>query len=355
MCQKKMSREERFRSWVFTINNYDEDQKVYVRDELFLRYGLTYLVVGDETGAEGTPHLQGYLRFKHGKTASAVQECLNPGHQWAGAWHKNANGSGVDSKVYCSKEHLLVELGVVPASGPKVSPSTRGTSFERFRRDAERGAPGMWEKHTATLIKHHSGASACIAHYMNMHIKPDPIIIVAWGGTGTGKSRWACDSFGRDAATAYWVTPGHGRIWWGGYTQQRVVVFDDFTPENLPVQHFKLLCDRYAYRVEPKGSQVAFTSKYIVFTSNEDPRRWYRNPDITDETKDVHWQAVQRRLGLLRKHPNPNANVVFFDGVQQHINFALLPEQVAGEDDDSSVSDDSVTVAMSSSSVSESL
>ena len=44
------------KNWVFTINNYKEDEKVPHKDV------VDYMVVGKEVGAEGTPHLQGYAQ-----------------------------------------------------------------------------------------------------------------------------------------------------------------------------------------------------------------------------------------------------------------------------------------------------
>ena len=132
-------------------------------------------------------------------------------------------------------------------------------------------------------------------HYSSRRAKPNPKIYICWEETGTGKSKWAFDAFGGNSDTCYWVAPGFGRIWWGGYEGQHTVIFDDFTPDSMPVQHFKLMTDRYAYRVEGKGTQMAFTSKTIVFTTNANPKSWYRDAFLS-EGDDSHWKAVQRRL-----------------------------------------------------------
>ncbi len=316
---------ERGRGWVFTINNYSEEQCAFIKDWKTPQY----LVVGKEKGANGTPHLQGYAYFANALRASSLQRALTNGGKWPGAWHSMAFGGPEANKKYCSKEDLLVEHGEAP-TGRGANLSRGNSSLSDFRAAVARGstADELWETHTSVLIRHVGGAQACITHYANRREKPVPRIFVAWGSTGTGKSKWAADSFGRNSRDVYWVSPGWGRIWWGGYTQQETVIFDDFTPSQLPLQHFKLLCDRYSYRVEPKGGQLPFTSTNIVFTSNVDPALWYRTPEL-EEDEDEHWKAVQRRIG--------DGVMKFGDG-QDHLLYTPIKKELivdlSSDDDD---------------------
>lgn len=322
----------RARGWVFTINNYSEAQLIYVRDKLFEAGKLKYLIVGKEVApTTGTPHLQGYLFRDSDFTGGRVKKLLNPDGIGKFAWFKNADGNADHSKVYCSKDHVLVEKGTRPkgAKNGDKPPNPLHELHEAIKSGTK--STGLWDTHYNPLMRYSSGAQACMAHYANMKLKPVPTILVAWGKTGTGKSRWACDSFGRGHDKAYWVTPGYGRIWYGGYDQQDAIIFDDFVPSNLPIQQFKLLTDRYSFFVEPKGMQVAMTSKYIIFTSNEDPKGWYRNPDIMEEADDHHWQAVQRRL---------EGGVMEFDGIQPHIPFMPIKIEPIDVDDDDDDDDD---------------
>ncbi len=299
------------RGWVFTINNYVDAQCGFLKGWEQPKY----LVVGKEVGTSGTPHLQGYVYFKDAVSASALQQHLTGHGMWPGAWHQPARGGPEANKAYCSKEHLLVEKGEPPSKGPG---HAIGTPLDRYVSAVKNGDSlhSLWESHTNVMIRNNAGATAMRNHYMDRRLKPEPKIFVLWGKTGTGKSKWARDSFGSDADTVYWVSPGYGRLWWGGYDGQETTVFDDFTPDQLPMHHFKLLTDRYSYRVEGKGTQMPFVSKYIVFTSNVDPKRWYRSWDL-EESQDLHWKAVQRRL---------EGSDVYFDGKQQHLLYKIVPK-----------------------------
>ena len=60
---------DRSRTWCFTINHYSaetEDDLDTVIEKL-VGLGSVHMVIGKETGDSGTPHLQGFVRFKNQK------------------------------------------------------------------------------------------------------------------------------------------------------------------------------------------------------------------------------------------------------------------------------------------------
>ena len=298
----------RGRAWVFTINNYTKPQEKYIAEVLYEAGKCQYLIAGRETGENGTNHLQGYVYFDCAKSAARVQSLLCPRGDMTGAWHALARGNPTEATAYCRKENnLLVETGTLPrgvgrCGGPiekrADNPDGLNAKLLEFQRDAKKGIKqaGLWEKHASVMIRYTSGCAKMVENYMNQGTKPVPTVFVLWGGTGTGKSHWVMDSFGRDTSKVYWVTCGGGKIWWGGYEQQQAVVFDDFQAKNMDMQLFKLITDKYSCRVEPKGAQYPLTAKYYIFTTNENPDKWYRDPSITEEHEDAHYLACQRRI-----------------------------------------------------------
>lgn len=75
------------RRWCFTLNNYDakeEDELLSLASgEVRSDIGLRFIIVGRETGASGTPHLQGYVEFMHGVSLDTVKRrlaCLQRAH-----------------------------------------------------------------------------------------------------------------------------------------------------------------------------------------------------------------------------------------------------------------------------------
>lgn len=84
----------RSRSWIFVWNNYDE-KNVDTLVSYFKLRGILY-VFQEETGANGTPHLQGVIKFKNAVCMSFQKELSNVIHwERCRSWPK--------STKYCSK------------------------------------------------------------------------------------------------------------------------------------------------------------------------------------------------------------------------------------------------------------
>lgn len=105
-------------------------------------------------------------------------------------------------------------------------------------------------------------------------------VIVITGPTGTGKSRYAMDTY----PGAYWKPNSK---WWDGYMGQEDIIIDEFYGW-LPWSFFLALLDRYPLICETKGGHVQMTAKRIVICSNQDPRLWYQ--------KVNNFPALQRRV-----------------------------------------------------------
>lgn len=86
----------RCRRWCFTLNNPGpEDLSHLSRD--FNKLGAKW-IIGEEVGAEGTPHLQGYVEFKNQTSWSTIKRLSTRAH-----WEK-AKGNQQQNVRYCSKE-----------------------------------------------------------------------------------------------------------------------------------------------------------------------------------------------------------------------------------------------------------
>lgn len=96
------------RKWCFTLNNYQVDtvDKLY-RD---LREGSLKGVVGQEVGDSGTPHLQGFLSFKNGKTLNGVRNLFGG----AKPHLETTKGSDKSNFDYCTKQGKYTAWGDWP-------------------------------------------------------------------------------------------------------------------------------------------------------------------------------------------------------------------------------------------------
>lgn len=84
----------RARNWCFTLNNYTE-----ASCELINNIDCVYMVYGFEIGENGTPHLQGYIRFSNQRQLSSLKKLIPRAHFEA------AKGSGKQNFDYCTKEY----------------------------------------------------------------------------------------------------------------------------------------------------------------------------------------------------------------------------------------------------------
>lgn len=135
-------------------------------------------------------------------------------------------------------------------------------------------------------------------------------VIVIQGPTGTGKSRWAMDTY----QDAYWKQRSQ---WWDGYADHGSVVIDEFYGW-LPFDLLLRLCDRYPLLVESKGGQVNFTAKTIVITTNQVPALWYKNVYFNSFIRRVSRWIVMPTLGTLLEFDN------YLDASRNFINTNVL-------------------------------
>jgi len=93
--------------WVFTLNNYTDDEvNKLVTD---LEPQCSYLVFGREVGDNGTPHLQGYCHFKNSARFNRVKGLIGER-----AWIAQARGTVQQAADYCKKENDYEEFGDTP-------------------------------------------------------------------------------------------------------------------------------------------------------------------------------------------------------------------------------------------------
>lgn len=98
------------RSWCFTLNNYTPAEVTSIQSA-----ECKYIIFGREVGEEGTPHLQGFVQFKDGKTMSAVKTTLGTDRL-----HLEVCGGNPQQNItYCSKQGDVFEKGVRPAQGKR--------------------------------------------------------------------------------------------------------------------------------------------------------------------------------------------------------------------------------------------
>lgn len=168
--------------WVFTINNYTDEDKEHLAE---LSWSVKYLVYGHEVApTTGTPHLQGFILFNSNQREKAVCKKLG------GACYVHvADGTAWEGARYCWKDdNDYVEYGVRPVESYS---KKGGERTKQNWEDALAAAKvGDFDRIPADMrIRFYSTFGKIAKDHMT---PPEPQVascgLWIYGGTGTGKS-----------------------------------------------------------------------------------------------------------------------------------------------------------------------
>ena len=282
----------RFRSVCFTLSNYTDEDVTRLQS-----YGnaasVEYIVFQRERGANGTPHLQGYISCKNGKPLDRWKRFIGER-----AHIEKARGTGQQNRDYCTKDEtreagtLIFEWGSLPAQGSRgdlvaVAELVHAGCTERE----------IFEREPESFIKYSSGIKRAILLTQGVRNWKTRVLWY-FGPTGTGKSRSAIEQF----PEAYWK-PGSTK-WWDGYDGQQSVIVDDYRRDLCTFSELLRLFDRYPLIVEFKGGSCHFLARTIVITTPRDPRATW------DGRTEEDIQQLERRIEEVKYFGPPENNGV---------------------------------------------
>lgn len=260
--QFKMSRQ---RNWVFTVNNYCDDEV-----EAIKALKCKYLVFGFEVGEQGTPHLQGLICFQSGMTRKSLSKKIPR------ARLDVMRGTFEQASKYCKKDGVFFESGELPKD-----PKKKGeVEQSRWKRARELALEGEFDDIDDQIFLRCYGTLKKIrSDKLMMEKKPDSTAehLWFWGKAGTGKSRRARELY----PDAYLKMCNK---WWNGYVpgSRSPVIIEDFDRKHdCLIHHLKIWADRYDFPCEMKGSAARIRPEIIVVTSNYHPSQiWTEESDL---------------------------------------------------------------------------
>lgn len=261
----------KYRAYAFTINNYtDEDV------ELVKNLNYSYIILGNEMGDEGTPHIQGFVYLKSPITFTSVKLKLPRAHI------EITKGTPQQNIEYCSKQEILFQDGEPPAQG------------KRNDLTAIREAVQNQETMSNIILNYPPNYQSLryaetIQKYLENPRQEKPRVEWYYGKTGTGKTRTAYEKL----SNAYFKD---GTKWWNGYDQHEHVIIDDFRPEQIHFQELLRLLDRYPHQVETKGGSRQLRAKHIIITTPLHPTKTFSNRENIDQ--------LLRRLDNIQEFKN---------------------------------------------------
>lgn len=114
----------RGKNWCFTLNNFKDEDQTRLRSMVS---GCEFLIFGREVGESGTPHLQGFVRFKTVLRFNQVAKLV-------GKAHLSIARNVSKSVEYCRKDKDFEEFGE-----PPVSKAGKRSDLEEFKEAVKNG------------------------------------------------------------------------------------------------------------------------------------------------------------------------------------------------------------------------
>lgn len=253
---------------------------------------VTYFIYQEEVSENGIHHWQGFLQLDKRMRLHQVQNIIGD----LTAHCELRKGTAQQAADYCRKldsavPGTIVEDGIM--RNPKVN------HLDDLKNAMDRGASeaDLMENHFAAWTR---AERACAKYIQARDAKIrrewcQPRVELHWGASRTGKTRYVRDWIDKHNDGQAFDKPSGP--WWNGYTNQRVVLFDDFDG-TLPLDTLLQLLDGYGFgmNLPTKGSVVTNQARIFFFTSNKEISEWY--PHATSEQQN----ALQRRFTLIKEY-----------------------------------------------------
>lgn len=265
-----MSYCDKYRAWVFTLNNYNDEDERHIQNTIGTL--ARYVVYGREIAPEtGTPHLQGYIYFTNQRQRKSVARLLPR------ARLDVANGTPLQNKQYCTKDGNFYEFGTIPMEKSDAQRKGGAGNAQRYSNAielAKRGdMAGICESDPKMFLLHGPRLESLYAP----ETRPlEGVLLHEWwvGPSGSGKSKLLWELYPKHFAKGL-------NKWWDGYKHEPVVAIEEWAPKNdCTASALKKWADRYPFPGEIKGGCLQhLRPKKIIVLSNYTPQQCFLNSE----------------------------------------------------------------------------
>lgn len=243
------------------------------------------MIVGNEIGDEGTPHLQGFVAYKVRTRFSTVKAQMPKAHI------EKMLGTPKSASKYCMKDGDYEEFGTLPDyQGGASGGAAKAKNYRAMAELAQANKiDDIMEIDPVSYVQHYHAYKRIAQDHPPETLNLDDVC-GEWlvGEPGVGKSYKA-----REDNPHYYDKAINK--WWDGYQGEPVVILDDFDlVHHVLGHHLKRWADRYAFPAEQKGTTTKIRPQKIIVTSN------YTIEEIFSQDGDCLVAALKRRFKTTR-------------------------------------------------------
>ncbi len=290
--------------WIFTINNYSDDELITIRNLVASNEPVSFICFGLEIGPEnGLPHVQGYLQCSKRMRTAGV--CLALGGR---ARVEIAKGSLEDNRKYCSKtrdedetpNEVYEEYGDPREPGRKKRKGSAEDAFVCIVEEIDNGATlvEICNTYPMEFIKFHGGIEKMFKLKKRKYqITPNGPFFweipfnfdrsyLIYGASGIGKTTYVLSRFPK----ALMVTHIDDLKAFGS-GEYDTIVFDDMSFTHLP--------DRAQLSLVDTGFDRSIHVRYgTVFIPAGTPKIFLHNRK--NEIFNLSLPEIRRRVHIVR-------------------------------------------------------
>lgn len=286
---RKMTQKAKACNWCFTINNY-QPADITDLENVRQHKEFRYMVYQYEKGANGTPHIQGYVQFKRAMQAQWIWKRIKQNCKPQRA------SQNEQARDYCMKKDETYVEGPWEW-GKFCGYAGERTDIEQVMSDVREGTTmiDIAESNPETYFRYGRAIREYkflvnqqkAQQFREVHVE------VIYGDAGVGKTRSVYDRYGYKDV---FKLDKSERVWFDGYEGHDVLLMDDFYGWIYYGMILHIL-DGHPQRIEIKGGFTMANWTKVVITSNKHPSEWYsegmtpalkrRINKITHVVKDV--------------------------------------------------------------------
>lgn len=235
-----------------------------------ITYGIMQKEICPSTGSE---HWQCYFELRSQQRLSAVKEILGDEKCHV----ESRRGTAQEAADYCRKIESavpgsLIEFGTMKQQGKRSDIESLVNLVREGKSNIEilETMPGTYARMYKAVDRiRWDIRAASSSSWRQLEV------LVLYGATGTGKTRFAIESCPPDQA--WFKLDVANNLWWDGYSNEDILIIDDFYGW---IKYGLLLnvLDGYKLRLEVKGGFTWASWRRVIITSNKHPRDWYKEP-----------------------------------------------------------------------------